>query len=57
MTRVLNPDEELLVEAYRYGQFSDSMLDHLSPSCHAPCKGIRQALATITSPPALPVAM
>lgn len=43
-----NPlDIALLVEAYRYGQFSDDMLDHPSPDCRSPAKPIREALRRV----------
>lgn len=50
MRRVLGtPDQmdldvALLVEAYRFGQFSDDMLDHPSASCRSPAKPVREAL-------------
>lgn len=40
-------DIALLVEAYRYGQFADDMLDHPSPSCRSLAPTLRQALRRV----------
>lgn len=40
-------DIAFLVEAYRYGQFADDMLDHPSPSCRSPAKMVREALRRV----------
>jgi hypothetical protein len=42
-------DMAFLVEAYRFGQFADDMLDHPSPSCRSPGKTVREALRRVLS--------
>lgn len=62
--RSAEEDVRCLLEAYRYGQFSDDMLDHPSPSCRSPAKPVREALrrfldrleAARATPPTEPVA-
>jgi hypothetical protein len=41
----------LLLEARDFGQFSDYMLDHPSPSCRSPCRTVREALRLVLDSP------